>query len=107
MPNESKLFVPLNQAYLVSRYIGAHEEAPTLSQLGSKRWQNTRISAQQQILGYANDLLQLYAERAVQGGFRYPPDSEMIAAVRTRLSLHGNERPAQCDRRHQNGHDVR
>jgi len=76
--NESKLFVPLNQSYLVSRYIGSHEEIPTLSQLGSKRWQNTRISAQQQIMGYANDLLQLYAERAVHGGFRYPEDSEMV-----------------------------
>ena len=76
--NDSKLFVPLNQAYLISRYIGSHEEIPTLSQLGSKRWQNTRISAQQQILGYANDLLQLYAERVVQGGFRYPEDSETI-----------------------------
>lgn len=77
--DDSKLFVPLSQAYLISRYIGAHEEAPILSQLGSKRWQNTRISAQQQIVGYANDLLRLYAERVVQGGFRYPPDSEMIS----------------------------
>jgi transcription-repair coupling factor (superfamily II helicase) len=74
----SKLYVPLNQSYLVSRYIGAHDEAPSLSQLGSKRWQNTRISAQQQIVGYANDLLRLYAERVVQGGFHYPTDSEMV-----------------------------
>lgn len=71
---ESKLFVPLSQAYLVSRYIGAHEEAPTLSQLGGKRWQATKSAAQAQIVGYANELLQLYAERAVQGGFRYPED---------------------------------
>jgi transcription-repair coupling factor (superfamily II helicase) len=77
--DDSKLFVPLSQAYLVSRYIGTHEEAPQLSHLGSKRWQNTRLSAQQQIIGYANDLLQLYAERAVQGGFCYPPDGDLIA----------------------------
>ena len=75
---DSKLFVPLSQAYLVSRYIGTSEEAPNLSQLGSKRWQNTRLSAQQQIIGYASDLLQLYAERAVQGGFQYPPDGEEL-----------------------------
>ncbi len=74
----SKLFVPLSQAYLVSRYIGAHEQAPTLSQLGSKRWQNTRVAAQQQIVGYANDLLQLYAERVVQGGTPYPPDGDLM-----------------------------
>lgn len=74
----SKLFVPLSQSHLVSRYIGAKEEPPSLSQLGSKKWQNTRASAQAQIVGYANELLQLYAERAVQGGFRYPPDSELM-----------------------------
>lgn len=74
----SKLFVPLSQAYLVSRYIGAKEDPPSLSQLGGKRWQAVRQQAQAQILGYANDLLQLYAERAVHGGFRYPEDSSLM-----------------------------
>ena len=49
---------------------------------------------QQQIVGYANELLQLYAERVVQGGFRYPPDSDVILQFERRLSLHGNERSA-------------
>ncbi|HEY4255152.1 MAG TPA: transcription-repair coupling factor [Chlamydiales bacterium] len=75
---KSKLFVPLSQAYLVSRYIGADEAAPTLSQLGSKRWQTTRQSAQAQIVGYASDLLKLYAERAVEGGVKYPLDSDLM-----------------------------
>lgn len=77
--DDSKLFVPLSQAYLVSRYIGSKEEPPSLSQLGSKRWQTVRANAQAQIVGYANELLQLYAERAVQGGFRYPPDGDLMA----------------------------
>ncbi len=77
--DSSKLFVPLSQAYLVSRYIGSKEEPPSLSQLGGKRWQATRANAQAQIVGYANELLQLYAERAVQGGFRYPPDSQITS----------------------------
>ncbi len=75
----SKLFVPLSQAYLVSRYIGATEESPVLSELGSKRWQKIKANAQAQIVGYANELLQLYAERAVKGGFRYPSDGEILA----------------------------
>lgn len=73
---QSKLFVPLSQAYLVSRYIGSKEELPTLSALGSKRWQTAKANAQAQIVGYANELLQLYAARAIEGGFRYPSDSE-------------------------------
>jgi transcription-repair coupling factor (superfamily II helicase) len=76
--DDSKLFVPLSQAYLVSRYIGAREEPPSLSQLGSKRWQIIRANAQTQIVGYAHDLLRLYAERTVQGGFHYKPDSELM-----------------------------
>lgn len=76
--NESKMFVPLSQAHLVSRYIGSSESPPILSQLGSKRWQKTRAGAQAQIVGYANDLLKLYAKRAIDGGFSYPPDSETM-----------------------------
>lgn len=75
---DSKLFVPLSQAHLVSRYIGAREEPPSLSQIGGKKWQKTKASAQAEIVGYANDLLQMYAERVVQGGFRYPADSNLM-----------------------------
>ena len=74
----SKLFVPFSQAHLVSRYIGAHEAAPPLSQLGGKRWQVQKQAALNQIVGYAHELLELYAERAAFGGFRYPPDGELM-----------------------------
>lgn len=74
----SKLFVPLSQAYLVSRYIGSSETPPSLSQLGSKKWQNSRQSAQAQIVGYANDLLHMYAEREAHGGFQYSTDSDYM-----------------------------
>lgn len=75
---ESKLFVPLSQAYLVSRYIGTKEEMPVLSQLGGKRWQKTRDLATTQIVGYANDLLERQAKRVIEGGFRYPPDGDLM-----------------------------
>ena len=71
----SKLFVPIAQSYLVSRYIGAHEEIPSLHALGTKNWQNTKAKAHTAILGYAQDLLRLSAERTLHGGFSYPPDT--------------------------------
>jgi transcription-repair coupling factor (superfamily II helicase) len=74
----AKLFVPISQSYLISRYIGASDESPPLSQLGNKRWQQIRSTAQTQIVGYANDLLQLYAQRATLTGFRYPENSDMM-----------------------------
>lgn len=72
----SKLFVPLSQSHLVSKYIGSSESGPTLSKLGSKKWEKTKISAQQQVLGYAKELLEMQAKRVVHGGHAYPQDSE-------------------------------
>lgn len=72
---KSKLFIPVSQSHLVSRYIGTKEEVPTLSQLGSNRWLKTRDSAQKAILGYADQLLRMHAERQVHGGHLFPPDS--------------------------------
>ena len=70
----SKLYVPVSQAYLVSRYIGTKEEIPTLHTLGTKNWQRTKAHAQKAIVGYAQDLLRVSAERTVQGGFVFPDD---------------------------------
>lgn len=72
----SKLYVPLSQAHLISRYIGSSEEIPHLSQLGTTKWQNTKNTAQKQILGYASDLLHIQAQRELEGGFEFPEDSE-------------------------------
>ena len=76
--DNSIFYVPVSQSHLVSRYIGIKEEVPTLSQLGSMRWQRMRTSAQMAIIGYADQLLRMNAERSVQGGYMFPPDSEEI-----------------------------
>ncbi len=78
-----KLYVPMAGAHLVSRYIGAHEEIPTLSTLGTNRWQRTRLQAEKAIIGYAQDLLRLNAERAIHGGFSYPPDTPEMVSFET------------------------
>jgi transcription-repair coupling factor (superfamily II helicase) len=72
----SKLFVPMSQAHLVSRYIGASEIAPTLHTIGTKKWHQAKVKTQVAILGYAKELLQTQAEREAKGGFIYPQDSE-------------------------------
>lgn len=75
---KGKLYVPISQTHLVSRYIGAKEEAPSFNVLGSKKWQHTKEKAVKAIIGYAQDLLKRAALREIQGGFVYPSDgSEM------------------------------
>jgi len=73
---KSRLYVPLNQSHMVSRYIGAHEQKPLLHTLGTKKWHKTKLQAQKAIVGYARDLLSIQAMRETKGGFVYPPDSE-------------------------------
>lgn len=71
----SKLYVPLSQSYLVSKYIGANEEIPKMHTLGSNRWKKAKEQTERAILEYAADLLNLYAKREMIGGFSYPEDS--------------------------------
>lgn len=71
----SKLYVPLNQSFLITKYIGAHEEIPRLHTLGSNRWKKTKEQTERAILGYASDLLKMYAERSIHKGHAYPTDS--------------------------------
>lgn len=71
----SKLYVPLNQSYLVSKYVGAHEEIPKLHTLGGSRWKKAKEQTERAILEYATDLLDLYAKREITGGYHYPEDS--------------------------------
>lgn len=73
--DNAKLFVPLNQAYLISKYIGSHEEIPKLHTLGSNRWKKTKEHTERAIMNYAADLLELYAKRSVKEGHVYPEDS--------------------------------
>jgi len=75
--DEARLFVPLDQAHLVSRYIGSGKSAPKLSRLGDKRWSRIRRDAENSILDYAGRLLSIQAERAAsQRGFAHPPDNK-------------------------------
>lgn len=78
--DDAKLYVPVNQAHLISKYIGAHEEIPKLHTLGSSRWKKTRETTERAILGYASDLLKTYADRELKGGFAFPEDSPDIQA---------------------------
>lgn len=70
----AKLFVPIHQAHLITKYIGAHEEAPKLHILGASRWKKLREETEKAIVGYASELLKAQAKREIAGGFSYRSD---------------------------------
>src|SRR5262249_46900331 len=77
--DEAKLYVPLEQAYLVSRYVGAGKKSPPLSSLGDGKWTRAKIKAAASIFDYAGKMLAIQAERQMQPGFAFAPDTKWQA----------------------------
>lgn len=72
----AKLYVPIQQSHLVTKYIGATDEVPQLHTLGNPRWKKAKEHTQKAIVGYAKELLDLYAQRQLKKGFSFPLDDE-------------------------------
>jgi transcription-repair coupling factor (superfamily II helicase) len=69
-----KLYVPLDQAYLVTRYVGARKLNPPLDTLGNSRWSKKTAEARVAVMDYAARLIRIQAERESLQGFPFPPD---------------------------------
>ena len=74
----ARLYVPLEQSFLVSRYVGVGKKAPALSSLGDARWAKAKKNAEQAIYSYAAQLLTIHAQRETTQGFAFPPDSKWV-----------------------------
>ena len=68
----SKLYVPVHQLHVISRYSGADPDTAPLHALGSGQWDKAKRKAAQQIRDTAAELLNLYARRALREGFAFP-----------------------------------
>lgn len=74
--NESKLYVPLEQAYLVSRYVGVGKKSPPLSSLADAKWARAKKNAVASIFDYAGKMLAVQAERETQLGHAFGADTK-------------------------------
>ena len=79
-----RLFVPVDQADRVTRYIGAGDVEPHLSRLGTQEWVRAKARVKAAVQKMAGELLELYAARAIKAGHAFSPDQtwqgEMEAA---------------------------
>lgn len=66
-----KLYVPVAQLAVVSRYSGAQPDAAPLHKLGSGQWDKAKRKAAQQVRDTAAELLALYAQRAARQGHAF------------------------------------
>jgi len=67
-----KLYVPVQQLHLVSRYSGAAPESAPLHKLGTDQWAKARKRAAAKIRDVAAELLDLYAQRQAKRGPSLP-----------------------------------
>ncbi|MGA2140205.1 MAG: transcription-repair coupling factor, partial [Verrucomicrobiia bacterium] len=72
---EARLYVPIDQAHLVSKYVGAGRRLPTLHQLGGALWQKQKFSAERAIMDLAADLLEIQAARTTLEGHAFSTDT--------------------------------
>jgi transcription-repair coupling factor (superfamily II helicase) len=70
-----KLYVPVSESHLVSKYVGAGKTRPPLNTLGGTRWAKTKALAQEAVRDIAGEMLSIQAVRATQPGFAFPPDA--------------------------------
>ncbi|MCK9286245.1 MAG: transcription-repair coupling factor [Sphaerochaetaceae bacterium] len=73
---EETLYVPIEQANLIQRYIGSEGSAPKLDRLGGQGWEHKKAKARKSAEELAARLIQLYARRKSSKGFPFPKDTD-------------------------------
>jgi transcription-repair coupling factor (superfamily II helicase) len=69
-----KLYVPVTEAHLVSKYVGAGKANPPLNQLGGTRWAKAKEHAERAVQDVAAEMLRIQAVRESQAGHPFPAD---------------------------------
>ena len=71
----ARLYVPADQAHLLSRYVGVGRRRPELHRLGGTRWGKEKHAAERAVRDLAAGLLETQALRQTQQGIAHPADT--------------------------------
>jgi transcription-repair coupling factor (superfamily II helicase) len=74
---DDKLYVPVDRLHWVSRYQGLTDQEPKLDSLGSQRWQAAKKKVKEAVWKIAQELLDIYARRAMRLGHRFTPPGDL------------------------------
>ena len=73
--NNDTIFVSLHALHKISKYKGKEGEPPRVNKLGSGAWERVKEKTKNRVKDIARDLIQLYAKRREEEGFKYSPDT--------------------------------
>ncbi|MEN6423931.1 MAG: transcription-repair coupling factor, partial [Phycisphaerales bacterium] len=71
-----KIHVSVQNIALIQKYIGTSPKRPTLSKVGTKRWQKQKEKVAESVRDLAAELLEVQAKRQATGGIAYGQDSQ-------------------------------
>ena len=92
--NNAKLFVPITNLQLISRYAGADPAHAPLHALGRGDWEKARKKAAEEVRDTAADLLNLYALRQTRQGIKFTLEPSDYQAFREGFAF--DETPDQA-----------
>ncbi len=73
--DKAKLYVPVSQTHLLSRYVGVGRRRPDLHALGGKRWMREKLAAEKAVQDLAAMLLETQARRDALDGHTFAKDT--------------------------------
>ncbi len=71
----AKIYLPVSQAHLLSRYVGFGKQRPNLHALGGKRWGREKVAAERAVRDLAANLLETQAARQLMAGHAFAADA--------------------------------
>lgn len=75
------VYVSIHSLYKISKYNGKDGAPPKIYKLGSNAWKVLKQKTKARVKHIAFNLIQLYAKRRLEKGFRYAPDSYLQAEL--------------------------
>ena len=71
-----KLYVPVSEAHLVSKYVGAGKAQSAVEPLGGTRWAKAKEQTEKAVRDIAAEMLRIQAVRETQAGHACKPDTQ-------------------------------
>ena len=75
------LYISIHSLHKITKFTGKDGKAPKLHKLGSNTWKKLKQKTKSRIKHIAYNLIELYAKRKMQKGFRFNQDSNMQHAL--------------------------
>jgi transcription-repair coupling factor (superfamily II helicase) len=73
--DQDTLYVNIHSLHRISKYKGKDSQPPRVYKLGTGAWQKLKKKTKSRVRDIARELIELYAKRKAEQGFRFSPDS--------------------------------